>query len=438
MQSKYIYPIFLVALLLHSGYLQAQTSNSLGTFTPYSMFGLGDMVRPGSSFNRSMGGIGVALRDNRYINFINPASITARDSLAFMLDFGVESQNLYHKNSLTKSAYNTFNMSHLVFSIPIYKKSAMMVGFVPFSHVGYKFEEKEQRPEYVNEMGNVVYQHYGEGSINQLFVAAALKVSKNFSIGAQWMYYFGALYRSSNVIHNSVASYSSILTNNNLILKSFSGKFGLMYEGLVTNRSVVTAGASVILPSNLTGEVNRIATTVTGSMIDTVYQSSLPNTQMQIPAEFSAGVAWNKRYFTESNLNKWMIGFDFTYQDWTKTTFAATPGVDWITTAKSSYKVGGEWTPDFFDTRYMLKHWTYRGGIYHERSYMRVNGQQIAATGVSLGVSLPVFRYSNMLNVGIDVGQRGSLKDQSVQERYVLFQLSFSLYDRWFRKIKYE
>ena len=74
---------------------RAQKTDALGTYTPYSMFGLGQMVFDGSSYNMSMGGIGVGIIDNRYINYVNPASITARDTLAFMLDFGLLQKNIY-------------------------------------------------------------------------------------------------------------------------------------------------------------------------------------------------------------------------------------------------------------------------------------------------------------------------------------------------------
>ena len=441
MQRKSI--IIITALFLYAGAVKGQTSNSLGTFTPYSMFGIGEIVRQGTSFNKSMGGIGTSLRDHRYINYVNPASITARDSLAFMLDFGIESQNIYHANSNTKSAYNAFNMSHFVCTFPLYRKSAAMIGFTPYSHLGYKFEEKEQRPEFLSELGDVAYQHYGEGGINQLFLGAAMMISKNFSAGAQGIYYFGTMFRNSNVdFRTSSSIYSSIITSNNAVLKSFAGKFGLQYVGKADSRSVILAGATFLWPSNLKGDVKRLATTHLESAIDTLYQSTLYGRQMKIPAEFAVGVSFNRKFLAERDINKWMIGFDYTYQNWTNTSFAPTPGIDFSPTVKSAYKFGFELTPNYFDPRYMLKRWTYRGGVYYEQSYMKLNGQQINAMGITLGVSLPVFRLpnmtTNMINFGIDAGQRGSLKEQLVRERYMMFYISISLYDIWFKKMKYE
>lgn len=417
--------------------LQAQTTNSLGTFTPYSMFGMGEIVRQGTPYNMSMGGIGLSLRDHRYINYLNPASLTARDTLSFMLDMGMESYNLYPKDKNTQSAYNAFNMSHIAFSFPLYKKSAMIVGFTPYSHVGYKFEESERRPELVSEIGNIVYQHFGEGSINQLFLGAALNLSKNFFIGAQGIYYFGTLYKNSKTIVDNL-SFNTISSQQNTVVESFAGKFGLQYAGKVGTKSVISAGATYLLPSTLSGEVSRLATSTIGTAVDTIFYSSKTGAQMKIPAEFAVGVSVGQKYFAEHNMHRWRVGFDYTYQDWTKTIFSPTPDVNFCSTVRSAYKLGFEITPDFNDPRYAYKRWTYRGGLYFEETYMQFNGCHINAMGFTLGLSVPVFKWSNTLNFGIDIGQRGSLQDQLVRERYVMFKIGTSLYDIWFQKMKYD
>jgi hypothetical protein len=291
-------------------------------------------------------------------------------------------------------------------------------------------------------VGDVRYERYGEGGINQLFLGAAMMVSKNFSVGAQGIYYFGTMYRSSNVIFKSSTTQSAIYSQNNSVLESFAGKFGLQYVGKVNSRSVVLAGATFLLPSNLAGDVTQLATTNMESVIDTVYQSMRSGAQMKIPAEFAVGISFNRKFLADRDINRWMVGFDYTYQDWTKAGFAPTSGVDFTPSAKSAYKLGFELTPNFFDPRYVLKRWTYRGGAYYEQSYMKLNGQQINAIGFSLGVSIPVFRASsmqtNMLNFGIDIGKRGSMQEQLIRERYVMFYISTSLYDIWFRKMKYD
>ena len=61
-----------------------------------------------------MGGVGIATRNNRYINYLNPAAVTARDSLSFMADFGLQQSNNIYKQGDIKSAHNTFNIYDFV------------------------------------------------------------------------------------------------------------------------------------------------------------------------------------------------------------------------------------------------------------------------------------------------------------------------------------
>jgi len=441
MQYKRLYQIGFMALFLYTGAAQGQVSDALGTMTPYSMFGLGELVRQGTTYNRTMGGIGLSLRDHRYINYLNPAAISAHDTLAFMLDFGLEAQNFYHASNQTKSAFNSMNMNHFVISFPVYKKSAVVVGFAPYSHVGYRFEVKESRPEIISEMGDVTYQHYGEGSMNQIFIGAAVSLSKNFSVGAKGIYNFGTLSRSSNVLFNTVDTYNPIATNAKTVLESFAGKFGVQYEGRLNRRTALSVGATALLPTTLKGDVSRVATSISGSsVVDTVYSVVLNGSQISVPAEYAAGVSLSRKYVEGVAINRWLVGFDYSYQDWSNTNFAPTPGVNFAPSVKSAYKFGFELTPDFFDSRYAFKRWTYRGGVYYEDSYVKLNGQQVNSRGVTFGLSLPVYRgyNKNMLNFGVDLGQRGTLKEQLIRERYVLFQISISLYDIWFVKMRYE
>ena len=85
--------------------INAQETDALGTYTPYSLYGIGEISKQGTAMNRAMGGIGTGLRDNRFINYMNPASITERDTLSFMLDFGVDMKNFYNSDGKSSSAY---------------------------------------------------------------------------------------------------------------------------------------------------------------------------------------------------------------------------------------------------------------------------------------------------------------------------------------------
>ena len=108
-----------LAMTLAGLSLHAQDGAYTG-FTPYSIFGIGDIYTQGSAYNKGMGGVGIATRNKRYINYLNPASITARDSLAFMADMSVNQSNRYFRQGDMSSANNTFNVNSITISVPLF------------------------------------------------------------------------------------------------------------------------------------------------------------------------------------------------------------------------------------------------------------------------------------------------------------------------------
>ena len=113
--SKKICRILSVCICLFCGVVAyGQTGGAYGSFSPYSIYGIGNISKEGTAYNKSMGGVGIATRNRRFINILNPASLTARDTLSFMADFGLaESNTIYRQNlggAKLISGNNTFNI----------------------------------------------------------------------------------------------------------------------------------------------------------------------------------------------------------------------------------------------------------------------------------------------------------------------------------------
>ena len=85
-----------------------------------------------------------------------------------------------------------------------------------------------------------------------------------------------------------------------------------------------------------------------------------------------------------------------------------------------------------------MKRVTYRLGAYYEQSYVQLGSHQINAAGITFGMSLPIYRLYNAVNLAVDFGQRGTVKDNLVRERYVQFIVNISLHDIWFVKHQYQ
>lgn len=81
------YRLTLLVLLLGMwcGMVMAQNN----TNSPYTRYGYGHLSDQGSSNSKAMGGVAYGLRDGSQVNFANPASYTAVDSLTFIFDGAV-------------------------------------------------------------------------------------------------------------------------------------------------------------------------------------------------------------------------------------------------------------------------------------------------------------------------------------------------------------
>lgn len=431
MQFNNIKRLFIaISLVFSSLYLSGQTTDALGSYSPYSMLGIGDVVKQGNAYNYGMAGIGVGVRDNRFINYTNPAAITARDTLAFMLDFGITQKNYYISDFQTKSAYNVFNMNNFAFTAPIYKKSAFIIGVSPFSNTGYKFESVEEDDLILSQLGDVRYRKYGTGSINQLFMGASMVLFKYFSIGAEAIYYFGTMDRHSDVIFGSKTSYNSIYTGWEYNLGSFSGKFGLQYNQPFKNNSSMTIGVTYRLGNELKGDYIRYAYTKTEETTDTVMYNTVNRAELKISPELAAGISYRHK-------DRWMLGFDYVRQDWRKSDFN-TSSARFEPQVSESFRMGFEIVPNRYDIRYYAKRMSYRGGLYYDKSYISFNGKQVQSFGLTLGTTLPIYRWYNAISVAIDMGQRGTRDNQLVRERYINFMVNINLHDVWFVKYLYD
>ena len=119
--------VLLLALLLPAGINAAAQSGEYLSYAPYSIFGIGDLAQQGSAYNRSMGGVGIASRNIRFLNSLNPAAVTAKDSLSFQLDFSVLNANTVFRQEDMVSARNITNLGSMAMSFPLWRSLSMVL-----------------------------------------------------------------------------------------------------------------------------------------------------------------------------------------------------------------------------------------------------------------------------------------------------------------------
>lgn len=418
-----------------------QSSGTYGSYAPYSSFGVGDIANPGSAYNGTMAGVGIANRNTRYVNTINPAAATVRDSLSVMADFSLSyKHNLISYNG-KHDISDIFNITSFAVTLPIYRSLTFIVGLKPYSNIGYKSSTFETQQSLIGLVGDVAYSHYGQGSLYQLYGGLAVNIVKGLSVGAQYNFYFGQ--NSKTYVQTfALSKYSGLTDEIESRLTASSGKFGIQYEKVFGKKVAVCLGATYQLKANLNGTTSRYiypASSESGAIVaDTVNLNTL-DTRLSLGSELGVGIAVNY-------LDKVRAEFDYTRADWRKsnmdkvegfavessTGYAFTPAVS------QSFRLGVEITPNRNDIRYYYKKISYRLGAYYNQEYYRINGNDVASVGITLGATLPVFRWHNGITVGLEIGERGCFKSNLVRERFFGASLGINLYDIWFVKHYYE
>lgn len=429
-----------VALAFCAFSLNAQ-NDAYNSYSPYSMFGIGDISKQGTAYNKSMGGVGIASRDTRNINILNPAAVTAREEKSFMADFGVAQSNKYYAQHDIRSANNTFNIYDFVISFPVFKSFAMYAGVTPFSDLGYKTSSKVTDPVVISQTGVITNTAQGYGGLTDIFIGGGVKVFKGFSVGAELQYYFGNLHKN-NTFNVSGSTYRNISSGFNMNLHAVTGKFGAQYEIPLTQKVTAVAGATYRLATSLRGEVQRFEIQTISSIQDSTpsprtFTDTLGRGNVKIASELGVGIALKGG-------DKWTAEVNYIRSDWGSTGmdsalgFANVGNAVFSASASQSVRAGFSIVPNRNDIRYYRRRITYRAGAYWDQACCKVDGNVINAVGLTFGVTLPVFRWSNGLTLGVDLGQRGSLTGNLVRERYVSFNVGMNVFDIWFMKPKYD
>src|SRR5437016_683256 len=87
--------------------------------SPYSRYGIGNLVPNGNILNRSMGGISAGIADPTTVNFVNPASYSNLVRTTLDIAAEVDSRTLKSLDPQGKFTANNFIISYLQLGIPL-------------------------------------------------------------------------------------------------------------------------------------------------------------------------------------------------------------------------------------------------------------------------------------------------------------------------------
>ena len=98
--------------------------------------------------------------------------------------------------------------------------------------------------------------------------------------------------------------------------------------------------------------------------------------------------------------------------------------------------------PNYNNFRNYFSRVTYRYGAFFEKGNLYINNTNIDKYGIAFGGSFP-FQKSNInrlssRDLGIEIGQRGTLKNNLIRENFLNFTIGINFANKWFEKQYYD
>ena len=415
-----MYRLAVAAMLVVPVSAMAQTS-SINAFSPYSMYGIGELQTPGVVAQRSMGGVGLGMRSSVMVNPLNPAAYSLTPRQGFLFDFGVEGVNFYNRQqkyadgaqTTSRTSYNTFNFHDIAFQMPLARKLGLGFSLTPYSSVGYRtkyYHEYDPTDPVYGNVGNVQYNYQGEGDVTEVKLGIGWEVFKNFSIGVAAQYYWGDIDRTFVMTPTAITgegNFTSTVGADNYSISSVKGQVGVQWRAIQNQKRLLTFGAAYDFGGDLNPEVTKRL--YIGDLYNTIVKGDTTHLKLVLPSQLAVGVTYETP--------KLIISADYVYQNWGGRNkgyeMTGVSGKDKTSykveyTNTSTFKVGVEYTPNRYDIRHFLKRWSYRAGFRYGSYNQTFNGDRLAQYAVTAGIGIPVKLWAvSGIDVGVEYGRRG-------------------------------
>ena len=383
--------------------------------TPYSKMGYGMLNDNVSSIQRSMGGVGYAMRGGRIVNVMNPASYAHVDSLTFLWDVGIDLSNLWSKENDNKGYNFSGGLDYLTAQFRIAKRLGGSFGLVPYSQVGYT---------YGGSIEGGADSRSGSGGFNQLYFGLGYEPLKNLSLGFNFAYLFGTTANTTQIFSVSTSYFERTMK-----IRDWNAQFGMQYSLPISKgRDLLTVGFTYQPKKSFHGETWGTSFDSQDSKVDTIGYTKLGG-KFEQPASIGAGVSYNINH-------KLTIEADYTYQKWSGVKYEPIAGFESESMQfddRWKAALGLQFTPNKRGS--YVGAMSFRAGVFYNHDYMNYNGNNVRDYGVSVGLGLPTpAPNKTTVNLGVEWRHRETSPVHLITENYLNITLGVNFNEMWFWK----
>lgn len=411
-----------------AGSAVAQNMNSSNlTSSAYNRYGYGRMGSMGNTVTKTMGDVGIALRSNQYTTLMNPASLTAIDTLTMIFTVGLDAEMGRMTEGAKSHSQWDAGFSGMSMQAPLWRNFAMSLSLNPYSMVGYYYgaSDKQHIQSPTTQGGDTLSYastHQGVGGINNFMLGLgwrplhSKRQELNLGVNAGWL--FGQIQHTSILSTSAQANATYVVYE--AAVRALYLQMGMQYTYRMDAKNSLTLGAIYAPALNM-----NVGTETVKYSTDTLLHHDKWRSGIKQPMRYGAGLTYNRgRQLTltaEMEVDKWsdVVGINTemnreegVYNDMTR------------------LAVGVEYLPKLV-TNNLLKACRYRAGLSYKTSYMKVGGQELHEMGATLGMSIPVNKRS-AIDLGVGYQTLRPADGGMVKENYLTLNVGLTFNEMMF------
>lgn len=406
--------------------------------SPYSAFGLGDVHHAVRASQGAMAGAGIAFTEPFTVLSDNPASYSGLLRPSF--DVTVLGERVGLRTTDRSAQRGQASFMGFAIGVPFAQgRWGLALGLCPMTDVSYEVVDRAS-----TEVGEVVRSYTGTGGLDKVFAGVGHTVytqradtlghiGNRLRVGANFNFLFGSVEQTRDAVYPPGGGFSQFRSFSSLVLRAPTGELGAIWEGDLTRRTVregnnwrYGVGATLQLPVVYHATWSSAATTYglnsagTETIRDSVqYVEGAPG-RVNAPMGYGLGLSIRDQ--------RWLFTAEVRLRDWTalQTDVPGWEGPGNLRAA-NTFIAASRFTPSAEGSLFMRS--TYRAGFRYAQEYQVVEGQGLDAMAFSVGSSFPLnaLQTNSYVNLGIELGQRGTTSNGLIQERYSAFWVGLTM-----------
>lgn len=447
--------------------LSAQTAGQNYTLSPYSNFGLGEVLNQ----NFVQAGTNSQTHSGPYsYSLLNPATLSRLRYATF--DFGVNGKTGLISSGDQNQSFNGGALSYITLAFNLWKKDKITyykdstsgstravykpkkstpyswnsyLALYPSSSIGYNYTFEQKTDSLLNRTA-----HSGSGGVNNFEWGQSLQLGHNFSIGLSNALMFGTI-RDNSIfsIPDTAVTYNFVEDDKFVQVRGWQHRIGAMWTfGKDSAKHVL--GLSYGFNSGMKAWQTRMVRTLETSVVagqtrlfilDTVLSEDGSRRGFTMPATLGVGYRFTRG-------RSWSLGVDYRRQMWgdfsayfAKNSKLATRNDFGLTLTLNP---ADEKSPREKRMKMPLR----LGGQYSQTQNIIVTGSgetRIDEMRLFAGFGLPLTRryfdnrvLRSILHFQVDYMSRGKVLPGIARENYLMLTMSMNLGDLWFQKRKFD